>query len=132
MCNVPPLRDRNDILYLSERLLAHTAGQLGKPPPNLTAQDRKQLLRYAWPGNVRELENALTGMVVASQMSISLGETSSGSAQQDTTTPLKHRIRSQTNNEIDGAKRKATSCAAELLGISRAHLYRLLRKQGAD
>ncbi|UWU19438.1 sigma-54 interaction domain-containing protein [Rhizobium sullae] len=133
--NVPPLREREDIPYLAERLLARIAGRLGKPTPNLTAQDRKLLLGYAWPGNVRELENGLTRMLITGKLSISVTEPSSNPAQPAPTTSLKQRIQSQTDAEIRTALKQTQgnkSRAAELLGISRAHLYRLLKEQGAE
>lgn len=104
--NVPPLRERKDIPYLAERLLARIAGRLGKPTPNLTAQDRKLLLGYAWPGNVRELENALTRMIVTGTLSIYVTAPSSTPTQPDAPTPLKGGIRSQTGAEIGSALKR--------------------------
>lgn len=132
---VPPLREREDIPYLAERLLTRIAGRLGKPPPKLTANDRKLLHGHAWPGNVRELENALTRMIITGTLSIFVVAPSSGSAQPDTTTPLKHKMRSQTGAEIQAALKQTRgnkSRAAELLGISRAHFYRLLKEQNPE
>ncbi|WEZ86248.1 sigma 54-interacting transcriptional regulator (plasmid) [Rhizobium sp. 32-5/1] len=132
--NVPPLRHRNDIPHLAECLLARIAGRLGKPTPNLTDHDRNLLMGYAWPGNVRELENALTRMIITGTLAISAQEVSSTPAEPDATPPLKDRIRSQTDAEIRSALKQTRgnrSRAAELLGISRAHLYRLLKEPGA-
>ncbi|WP_163268438.1 sigma-54 interaction domain-containing protein [Chelativorans alearense] len=133
--NVPALREREDIPFLAERLLARIADRLGRPTPILAAQDRKLLLGYAWPGNVRELENALTRMIITGTLSISDWESASSVAQTDTTPPLKHRIRSQTDAEIRAALKQTQgnkSRAADLLGISRAHLYRLLKEQSGE
>ncbi|UWU26066.1 sigma 54-interacting transcriptional regulator (plasmid) [Rhizobium sp. CB3060] len=130
--DVPPLRARQDILYLAERLLTSIADRLGKPVPDLTAQDCKLLAAYAWPGNVRELENALTRMIVTGKLSLPMAYVSTTTPPTDPMNLLKSRLRSQTVSEIESALTETQGNkrrAAELLGISRAHLYRLLKER---
>ena len=56
---LPTLRERGgDVLLLARHFLAQAAAREGSGPPELDAQLRDELLRYAWPGNVRELANA--------------------------------------------------------------------------
>ncbi|CCG87344.1 transcriptional regulator TyrR [Erwinia piriflorinigrans] len=58
--NLPPLRDRpQDILPLTEMLVARFADELGVARPKLSSQLNAFLTRYAWPGNVRQLKNSL-------------------------------------------------------------------------
>jgi two-component system response regulator PilR (NtrC family) len=58
--NVPPLRDRgDDLLLLSEAILARLAAAMQLPVPELSEDARQKLRAYPFPGNVRELENVL-------------------------------------------------------------------------
>ncbi|WP_407331935.1 sigma-54-dependent Fis family transcriptional regulator [Enterovibrio sp. 27052020O] len=52
---LPPLRDRNDILWLTETLLKKIACR----PVRVSNAAGLLLERYDWPGNIRELENIL-------------------------------------------------------------------------
>jgi two-component system response regulator FlrC len=55
-----PLRERqDDILPLSNRLLARHAKQSNRVAPMLDDQAQQRLLSHQWPGNVRELDNVL-------------------------------------------------------------------------
>lgn len=55
-----PLRERqDDILPLSERLLARHAKQGNRVAPMLDDRAQQRLLSHFWPGNVRELDNVL-------------------------------------------------------------------------
>ncbi|CAO96691.1 transcriptional regulator TyrR [Erwinia tasmaniensis] len=57
---LPPLRDRpQDILPLTEMLVARFADELGVARPKLSSQLNAFLTRYTWPGNVRQLKNSL-------------------------------------------------------------------------
>lgn len=57
---VPPLRDRReDLLDLSEALLARIAQETGMAVPRLSPAVLEQLSTQPLPGNVRELENLL-------------------------------------------------------------------------
>ena len=130
--DVPALRERDDIPYIVERLLARIASRLGKSTPNLTARDRQLLLTHSWPGNVRELENVLTGLIITGSLSLYAEQNSPMMVAEQTIIPLKDRIRSQSELEIQAALKQTHGNklrAAELLGISRAQLYRLLKAQ---
>ncbi len=52
--HLPPLRERQDLPTLVDRLCA-----AGNPPLRLTEPARERLLAHAWPGNLRELYNVL-------------------------------------------------------------------------
>lgn len=90
------------------------------------------LVGHKWPGNVRELENILTRFIVTGRlMTLDTSPTSRQDADR-APRPLKQRIQSQTAMEIQAALEQSGGNkrrAAELLGISRAHLYRLMREQ---
>ncbi|MEY4753364.1 MAG: hypothetical protein RJA44_1039 [Pseudomonadota bacterium] len=53
---LPPLRERQDLGALIERLLAEIAPS---QPPGLQPELAQALRRYRWPGNLRQLANAL-------------------------------------------------------------------------
>jgi DNA-binding NtrC family response regulator len=90
------------------------------------------LSTYRWPGNVRELENVLTRFIVTGKLPVPAKNPLSEPEVDKAPRPLKQRIQSQAIAEIRNA---LTQCggnkrrAAELLGISRAHLYRLMKEQ---
>ncbi len=58
---VPPLRERiEDLPAIGTAVLERIAADAGVvPPPTLSADALRHLMRYAFPGNVRELENLL-------------------------------------------------------------------------
>ncbi|MDZ7856735.1 MAG: sigma-54-dependent Fis family transcriptional regulator [Sphaerotilus sp.] len=54
---LPPLREREDLDWLIDRLLADATRPAA--PPRLSADARAALHRHGWPGNLRELHNAI-------------------------------------------------------------------------
>jgi NtrC-family two-component system response regulator AlgB len=57
---VPPLRARpEDLLVLTDRLVAHFAARSGRAPMTVTPEARRALAGYEWPTNVRQLANVL-------------------------------------------------------------------------
>ncbi|GHC34817.1 sigma-54-dependent transcriptional regulator [Aidingimonas halophila] len=65
--DLPPLRDReDDILKITDVLLASACRRHGRTGLKLSRTARRELRDYPWPGNVRELENALErGVILA-------------------------------------------------------------------
>ncbi len=63
--NIPPLENRKeDILPLTNRILAIQSEQIGCKVPELTEDAKEHLLHRKWLGNVRELENVLQRAMV--------------------------------------------------------------------
>lgn len=63
--NIPPLRERQEDIYLLFRKFASDFGQKYKMPTIRLEEDAVQLLlKYRWPGNIRQLRN------VAEQISV--------------------------------------------------------------
>jgi transcriptional regulator of acetoin/glycerol metabolism len=57
---LPPLRERKDIAWVIDRVLAINAKQNASPfVPELDEEARKILMRHRWPGNLRELNNVI-------------------------------------------------------------------------
>jgi two-component system NtrC family response regulator len=93
------------------------------------------LLEYAWPGNVRELENCLTRATVLAAGSVIRPEhlglmepatTADGSLPSLEALERDHIVRVLAFT--DGQK----NLAAQILGVSRPRLNRLLRKHGLE
>lgn len=62
---LPALRERReDILLLSQRLLAAIGRAWGRPEVRISASAGDALERYSWPGNIRELRNVLERALV--------------------------------------------------------------------
>jgi DNA-binding NtrC family response regulator len=130
--HVPPLRDRmSDLLVLTSHLICRAADTLKRPAPIL-AEDAMEALRgYAWPGNVRELENCLTRAVVLASGGVihveHLAIAAPASDPVATVASLTAVEREQIARALaatDGNKVRA----AQILGVSRPRLDRLLRK----
>jgi len=63
--DLPPLREREDDIFLLTRHFAEKfSEELGRPAPVLSDDLLKALRKYHWPGNVRELENVVQRLVV--------------------------------------------------------------------
>ena len=133
--DMPSLRDRSDLRFLSTWLLERIAARLDRSPPRLTARDHQRLARHAWPGNVRELENVLTRWIVTGRLQIPDAIESMPPKHNTPGTTLKDHIHRVTASEIRSALAQADGNkgrAAALLGISRAHFYRMLRLHDID
>jgi len=132
---VPPLRDRpGDLPLLARALLHRASAALGRPAPVLASDALAALARHSWPGNVRELENCLTrALVVASGeviraehvvLGVPTGNDAPGHVSTLEEMEREHVIRAL------AATRGHKARAAQLLGVSRPRLDRLLAKHG--
>ncbi|WP_433503351.1 sigma-54-dependent Fis family transcriptional regulator [Pseudonocardia halophobica] len=130
---VPPLRDRAaDLPGLVDELLGELAPADG-PRPRCTAQALTALRAQPWPGNVRELRRVLAGaMVSAMHFDIGVRHLPEGYRAGPRTRPLA-RLESTERDAIVAALEKAggnKDRAAADLGISRATIYRKIRRFG--
>jgi DNA-binding NtrC family response regulator len=139
---VPALIDRREDLPLLERYIMRSfTAQSEKRIRGLTRRAQTALGRYSWPGNVRELENVIGHACIMAEKDIidirNLPERfhprrTGGSL-------LEHKEEFVSLLEIQRryARRvvervHSKTYAAELLGISRAKLYRLLAQPALD
>jgi DNA-binding NtrC family response regulator len=127
--DLPALRERTgDIPILVQNFLSNFSTRIGKEVTGIGSSVMRGFIDYPWPGNVRELRNAVeysvircTGSVIQSgdvppevrSATVEVPALNSNNTRERLTAALNH-----TNGN-----RKA---AAELLGISRATLYRRL------
>jgi Nif-specific regulatory protein len=124
---VPPLRERSDdVGPLIDFFLDHYRRQHGRPSLAISSAAREKLLRYGWPGNVRQLRNVIDSAVVLAEgeaiQPADLGLRDTGAETLDSL-----RIEDWERRLIPEALRRVGGNipeAAELLGISRATLYR--------
>ena len=132
---VPPLRDRRgDIPELAEHLVQRAAGAAGSgDPPFLSEAASARLLAHNWPGNVRELENCLTravvlatgGVVHPEHLALDEAE-STGSGPLASLEQVEAAHVARVLREVCGNRTRA----AEVLGISRPRLRRLMERYG--
>ena len=124
---LPPLREReSDIQMLIDFFLGHFKNQHGKSNIRFSKKANARLLAYQWPGNVRQLRNVIdSAIVMAEGDEIQLSDLGIRDASDGELETL--RIDHWEQKLIgDALKRTSNSVpkAAELLGISRATLYR--------
>ncbi len=135
---MPSLQERpEDLLALVDCFLTRIAAKLGLPSVELTAAGLYALRNYSWPGNVEELQNALQNAMLRSRGSAigvehlpptiaaaySLGLTG---------TRRVGRARKLTQDAVRLAMQQARdnkAKAAQILGVSRATLYRYLEEE---
>lgn len=128
---IPSLRERQEDM---PRLVLHLLGNLGAPNVKISSEAMQLLKAYPWPGNIRELRNILErGLLFAYGQSLALEHFSSLESQPVFMSHDKDMSNLENIEEahIGEAVRRFsgdTRKAAESLGISRATLYRKLKK----
>ncbi len=137
---VPPLRDRpEDIGPLVGHFLSDLGEKVEEVPQGIGARALSLLASYRWPGNVRELKNAVEySAVLAGTASIQpehLPPSIAGGDDEDNPLDLRQAIEALQARHIRAALaisggKKAR--AAELLGVSRKHLWELTRRHAIE
>jgi len=148
--DIPPLRTRKeDIPPLAEHFVKLLAGEMGITPPALGTDVMASLKAYDYPGNVRELKNIIERALIEAggkQIAVShlhygpgravAPPSVSGSVPRDAPPAdgdslplnLKEAERALVRRAMEAAGGNMSK-AAQLLGISRAKAYRLIREQ---
>jgi len=133
--DMPPLRARReDIPLLVQHFIDKYAGD--RKDLRVSAELMEELCENAWPGNVRQLENAIQRAIAVSPSSLLLPEDASIGVPADTgeeparisagsLNDLKRRHIQEVLAQVDGNKQRA----AQILGIDRRTLYRILARQ---
>jgi transcriptional regulator with PAS, ATPase and Fis domain len=127
---------KEDLPLLERHFIEAFAAKYRKPVRGITRRAQTLLARYAWPGNVRELENILGyACMMADREVIDIRDfperlcahASETAAPDETMLPLDELDRRHARKVLEqvGGNRVR---ASEILGISRATLYRLLPK----
>jgi len=130
---VPPLRDRGvDIKLLVEHFLSVFKEKHGRPDLNLSDEATQRLLSYQWPGNVRQLRNVIDSAVIMADSNLILPEDlglSEPTGDRMESLRIDHwerKLITEALSRTDGS----VPNAANLLGISRATLYRKIEEYG--
>ncbi|MGI5886507.1 MAG: sigma-54 interaction domain-containing protein [Syntrophomonadaceae bacterium] len=131
---IPPLRERKqDIIPLAEYFIQRLNTKLGQNVYGISEEAKRLLTEYDWPGNVRELNNVLemamnfchNPEITPEDLPLHIRKNSYQPANyQEAMLQAERQILIQTLN-IVGKNRDE---AAQRLGISRATLFRLLKK----
>ena len=131
---VPPLRDRmGDVPLLAEHLLRKAAAAMGSRPLHLDPETSEALMSHDWPGNVRELENTLTRAAVLATGDVIRPEHIEVGTAVDAGPPRLISLEEMEREHVarvleatDGHK----SRSAEILGVSRPRLDRMIERYG--
>ena len=157
---IPPLRDRKeDIPDLARHAILRFCVQHEQPVKEMTEGCLESLMAYHWPGNVREMMHAMEWACVAAQgeeqiynghlptdirVAVARGRVDGG--RQYDPEPQSQMVFSdevptlkewKSKAEFEYVQRLMQYCrgdirkAASLAGLSRGHLYELLKKHGA-
>ncbi|MBI5408308.1 MAG: sigma-54-dependent Fis family transcriptional regulator [Nitrospirae bacterium] len=135
--NIPPLRDRlDDIKPLSAYFLQKHLPKSGNKIPGFTKEAMDILMNYSFPGNVRELENIVERAIILEKTSMITPESIPQSIrllQIETLDPDKLKTVDEVIKEYSEKVLKMFSGnrtkAAEVLGISRTSLWKILKEE---
>jgi len=138
---VPPLRERReDLPLLAQHFLRKYAEESGKAILGFAPGTLELLSAYGWPGNVRELQHVVERAVALSSSAMILTDDLPTEIRAETLPPpelpkarmtldeLKRWYVNRALEETGGNKVRA----AELLGIDRRTLYRILERDDAE
>ena len=133
---IPPLRDRPaDIPLLAQHMVRRAGASLGAAEAVLSEEALDRLLRHNWPGNVRELENCVMRAVVIAPGNVirpeHLSIASPRNASAESLSSLEQMEREHVARVLS-ATNGQKGRTAEILGVSRPRLNRLLQKYGFE
>ncbi|MEZ4221651.1 MAG: sigma 54-interacting transcriptional regulator [Polyangiaceae bacterium] len=134
---VPPLRERRDDIPLLAR---HFVSKHSDRPVTISTEAIELLCAYDWPGNVRQLENEIRRALVFAEGNVQPSHLSEGVRQSDGKSAAQHfdlkaRVDELTRDLVLEALAQTQdnqTKAAELLGISRFGLSKMLRRLELD
>ncbi len=133
--DLPPLRERgSDAQLLARHFLNLHSGRDHRGIMGLSDQAMAAIATYAWPGNVRELENRIKrAIVMADGKVISTSDLDlKPVSQAEANLNLRSEVQKLELTLVEKALAVANgniSRAAKLLGVSRPHLYSLMKGQ---
>ena len=130
---VPTLQDREgDVVDLARAFLEREA-----PGKHFSRDAVHAMLRHNWPGNIRELHNRIRRALLVEGPTVGAFELGLSSASQDNGNVLSlddARTHAERETVLQALQRTGNNLSqtAELLGISRMTLYRLIKRCGID
>jgi DNA-binding NtrC family response regulator len=145
---VAPLRERHeDILPLAHHFIRTHAERAGKVVTGMTPEVAERLERYSWPGNVRELSNCAERAVVLARdeilgvdaLPLEVRDASSASgihlwapspSKVESFSAARSSFETNYLTALLGQAQGNLSVAAEVSGIDRSNLRRMLKRCG--
>jgi DNA-binding NtrC family response regulator len=131
---LPPLRERDDILDLSNRFLAEATMEFGCPSREISEAAAKLLLHCHWPGNVRELRNVIRRAVVLASDVIGpehfpflAADAAPATALRGEAAPVGPSLKEIAEGAVADAERQAIRQALQATGGNRSEASRRLR-----
>jgi len=132
---IPPLRERKeDILGLAEFFLEKYGGKYEKINLKLHSSARDKLQKHSWPGNIRELEHIIEKAVILADKNLIYADDIQFYANKKKTASVNRKVSNLQENEKIIIAEVLRDCygnmseSADKLGITRATLYRKIRK----
>jgi len=136
---LPPLRERKEDIPLLVEYFLEKATPSGEAPRKIEIGALQLLLRYSWPGNVRELENEIRRLAVLSSGSVitqqdiveqgELFEKITRIDEEESGLTMEEMEKKQIQRALLENKGNRAD-AARALGISRATIFRKMRRFG--
>ncbi len=136
--SLPPLRDRpEDIIPLAEYFLARHLREMNRRNRKFSKSAIETMRCYLWPGNIRELDNAIARAVVLgvedeiSTDLLGLGGSKDELEELDNL-PYHEALDRFSTHVLEKAMRRCNwsqTKAAELLGLQRTYLSRLVKQK---
>ena len=134
---VPALREhREDLPVLIRHFLEGFSSLYGKPGLRLTKRAEGLIYRHSWPGNIRELENVLSYACMLTENNVVdvgdlpaylVANRPADGPHLPTLADVEYEYVMKVLKSCDGNRARA----ADILGIGRATLYRLISRQKA-
>jgi sigma-54 dependent transcriptional regulator, acetoin dehydrogenase operon transcriptional activator AcoR len=138
--HLAPLRERGEeVVRLANMLLAKLELDEDESSKSLSTDAVAALRAHSWPGNIRELANAIEHAFVmtdgpiihATDLPDAVRQTKGSAKQHRNVSTLDDVERSAVIEALHTAKWQKSS-AANLLGIRRQSLYRLIKRHGLE
>jgi len=134
---IPPLRQRtSDIPLLAQHMLDRASVALGTKPAILSREGLERLMAHTWPGNVRELEHSLMRAVVVAAGGVirpeHLSMSSPGGHPAGAAVPSLRDLEREHVARVLDVTQGHKGRAADMLGVSRPRLNRLMEKYGLE
>lgn len=137
--HIPPLRERtDDISFLTHHFLKEFSFKYNKPAPFVHQEAMNRLHTYFWPGNIRELRNIIERLIVlhdgkeireANILQLLPSQKSVYHTECSLTDEKKNLEKTRIIQALEDTYGNK-SIAAKKLGMSRANLYKKLKKFG--
>lgn len=137
--HIPPLRERKeDIIPLARFFIKRFCSKYGIPQKKLSDNVKNKLLRYEFKGNVRELENIIERAVLTTEgeqiedIPINVSKRYNFSSDLKPFKKAKEEFEKNYLETLLTYTGRNISKASKVAGITRAQIYRMIKKYGIE